>query len=256
MKPAAYRALRRDPVMAALIDAAGPYHPAPMADRSAFEVLASAIAHQQLHRSAAEAILARFNAACGDGSCPTPEQVLAADQAVLRATGFSFAKIAALKDLAAKTVSGVVPERAALDRLSDDEIVERLTAVRGIGRWTVEMMLIFQLGRPDVLPVDDFGVRNGFRLAYRLRGMPTARALAQFGERWKPYRSLAAWYLWRANDLARRKLIARVARPPRIALQPAPKRRPQPKRAASKPGRARAPAAKLKPAAGSRRAGK
>ncbi|MGH8231350.1 MAG: DNA-3-methyladenine glycosylase family protein [Steroidobacteraceae bacterium] len=253
MRPSAYRSLKRDPVMAALIGAAGRYQPTPMADRPPFEVLASAIAHQQLHRSAAQAILARFNTACGNGACPTPEQVLAADPAVLRATGFSFAKIAALKDLAAKTLAGVVPERAALDRLSDEQIIERLTEVRGIGRWTVEMMLIFQLGRPDVLPVDDFGVRNGFRLAYRLRGMPTARALAQFGERWKPYRSLAAWYLWRANDLAKRKLIARVARPPRIALQPAPKRKPKSKRAAKKRSRTRAGP---KTAAGSRRAGK
>jgi DNA-3-methyladenine glycosylase II len=125
--------------------------------------------------------------------------------------------------------------------------------VRGIGRWTVEMMLIFQLGRPDVLPVDDFGVRNGFRLAYRLRGMPTARALAQFGERWKPYRSLAAWYLWRANDLAKRKLIARVARPPRIALQAVRKRKPKSKRAANKRSRA---IARPKTAAGSGRARK
>ena len=131
----------------------------------------------------------------------------------------------ALKDLAAKTIGGTVPARAELDTLSDQQIIERLTEVRGIGRWTVEMMLMFQLQRPDVLPVDDFGVRNGFRLAYRLRGMPKARALAQFGERWKPYRSLAAWYLWRANDLARRKLLPRATRPPRIALQPPPKKK-------------------------------
>ncbi|HEY1723851.1 MAG TPA: hypothetical protein VGF89_00385 [Steroidobacteraceae bacterium] len=255
MSPAAYRWLRRDPVMAALIAAAGRYHPEPMADWSPFEALASAIAHQQLHSAAAKSILARFNAACGNGQCPTPEQVLAADTAVLRATGFSFAKIAALQDLAAKTLTGVVPQRVALDTLSDEDIIERLTEVRGIGRWTVEMMLIFQLSRPDVLPVDDFGVRNGFRLAYRLRGMPTARALAQFGERWKPYRSLAAWYLWRANDLAKRKLITRVARPPRIALQPPPKRATKPKRAVKKPLRSRARRS-VSTASGSRRARK
>jgi DNA-3-methyladenine glycosylase II len=154
-----------------------------------------------------------------------PQQVLYAEQARLRATGFSFAKIAALKDLAAKTISGIVPARSELDALSDQQIIERLTEVRGIGRWTVEMMLMFQLQRPDVLPVDDFAVRNGFRLAYRLRGMPRPRALAQFGERWQPHRSLAAWYLWRANDLARRKLLPRAARPPRIALQPPPRKK-------------------------------
>jgi DNA-3-methyladenine glycosylase II len=221
---AAYRHLRTDPVMAGLIAAAGRHNPTPLPDHPPFETLARAIAHQQLHGVAAERILARFVDACGEGGFPVPRQVLGAEQARLRATGFSYAKIAALKDLAAKTISGVVPARAELDTLSDEVIIERLTEVRGIGRWTVEMMLMFQLQRPDVLPVDDFGVRNGFRLAYRLRGMPRPRALAQFGERWKPYRSLAAWYLWRANDLARRKLLPHGGRPPRIALQPVPKK--------------------------------
>jgi DNA-3-methyladenine glycosylase II len=221
---AAYRRLRTDPVMAGLIAAAGRHNPTPLPDHPPFETLARAIAHQQLHGVAAERILARFVAACGQGGFPLPQQVLDAEPARLRATGFSYAKIAALKDLAAKTISGVVPARAELDTLSDLAIIERLTEVRGIGRWTVEMMLMFQLQRPDVLPVDDFGVRNGFRLAYRLSGMPRPRALAQFGERWKPYRSLAAWYLWRANDLARRKLLPHGGRPPRVALQPAPKK--------------------------------
>jgi DNA-3-methyladenine glycosylase II len=221
---AAYRILRADPVMAALIEAAGPYRVEPLPDHPPFQSLARAIAHQQLHGVAAERILGRFVAACGtDGAFPHPQQVLDAEQARLRATGFSFAKIAALKDLAAKTLSGVVPPRAELDTLPDMQIIERITAVRGIGRWTVEMMLMFQLQRPDVLPVDDFGVRNGFRLAYRLRGLPTPRALAQFGQRWQPFRSLAAWYLWRANDLAKVGKLPRAARPPRIALQVVPK---------------------------------
>ena len=222
---AAYRVLRADPVMAGLIAAARRYRPEPIPDHPPFETLVRAIAHQQLHRVAAERILSRFIDACGNGCFPLPQQVLDAEQARLRATGFSFAKIAALKDLAAKTISGIVPARSELDTLSDLQIIERLTEVRGIGRWTVEMMLMFQMQRPDVLPVDDFGVRNGFRLAYRLRGMPRPRALAQFGERWQPYRSLAAWYLWRANDLARRKLLPRAARPPRIALQAVPKKK-------------------------------
>jgi DNA-3-methyladenine glycosylase II len=223
---AAYRILRADPIMAGLIAAAGRYRPEPLPDHPPFQSLARAIAHQQLHGVAAGRILARFVNACGTaGAFPLPRQVLDATDARLRATGFSFAKIAALKDLAAKTLSGVVPARSELDTLSDIEIIERITAVRGIGRWTVEMMLMFQLQRPDVLPVDDFGVRNGFRLAYRLSGMPTPRALAQFGERWKPYRSLAAWYLWRANDLARVKRLPRAARAPRIAPQPAARKR-------------------------------
>jgi DNA-3-methyladenine glycosylase II len=221
---AAYRVLKADPVMAGLIAAAGRYRPQPMPDQPPFEVLVRAIAHQQLHGVAAQRILARFVDAFGNGCFPSPQQVVDAEDARLRACGLSYAKIAAVKDLAAKTIAGIVPARSQLDALSDQEIIERLTEVRGIGRWTVEMMLMFQLQRPDVLPVDDFGVRNGFRLAYRLRGMPRSRALAQFGERWKPHRSLAAWYLWRANDLARRNLLPHGGRPPRIALQPAPKK--------------------------------
>jgi DNA-3-methyladenine glycosylase II len=221
---AAYRILQADPVMAGLIAAAGRYRPEPMPDQPPFEALARAIAHQQLHGVAAERILSRFIAACGNDCFPLPQQVIDATEARLRACGFSFAKIAALKDLAAKTIDGIVPARPQLEALSDLEIIERLTEVRGIGRWTVEMMLMFQLQRPDVLPVDDFGVRNGFRLAYRLRGMPRARALAEFGERWKPHRSLAAWYLWRANDLARVKRLPHGGRPPRVALQPVPKK--------------------------------
>jgi DNA-3-methyladenine glycosylase II len=220
----AHRILKADPVMAGLIAAAGRYRPEPLPDHAPFETLVRAIAHQQLHRVAAERILSRFIDVCGNAGFPLPQQVLDAAEARLRGAGFSYAKIAALKDLAAKTIAGIVPRRLELDALADLEIIERLTAVRGIGRWTVEMMLMFQLQRPDVLPVDDFGVRNGFRLAYRLRGMPTPRALAQFGERWKPYRSVAAWYLWRAVDLARRDLLPRCERPPRIALQAPPKK--------------------------------
>lgn len=227
MTRAAYRVLKADPVMAALIATAGRYRPEPLPDHPPFEALARAIAHQQLHRVAAERILSRFVDVCGNGGFPLPQQVLDTEDARLRSAGFSYAKIAALKDLAAKTIGGIVPERSELDTLADLEIIERLTAVRGIGRWTVEMMLMFQLQRPDVLPVDDFGVRNGFRLAYRLRGMPTPRALAQFGERWKPHRSLAAWYLWRAVDLSRRNLLPRGERPPRIALQAPPKKAPK-----------------------------
>ena len=136
----------------------------------------------------------------------------------LRAVGLSFAKIASIKDLARKTLDGVVPPSEILHTLADDEIIERLTQVRGIGRWTVEMMLMSRLGRPDVLPIDDFGVRNGFRLAYGLRGMPTPRALAEFGARWAPYRSVAAWYLWRAVDLHRAGKLPAPATPTRIKI--------------------------------------
>ncbi|MGB3396629.1 MAG: DNA-3-methyladenine glycosylase 2 family protein, partial [Nitrospira sp.] len=137
---------------------------------------------------------------------------------IIRSTGFSRAKIAALHDLAAKAMDGTVPTTAVIQRLDDDAIVERLIAVRGIGRWTVEMLLIFQLGRPDVLPVDDFGVRNGFRIAYKRRAMPTPKELMRYGERWRPYRTAAAWYLWRAADRAK------VVRPSLPAVTAARKR--------------------------------
>jgi DNA-3-methyladenine glycosylase II len=192
-----------DPVMRDLIAAAGPYRLRPERDCPPFQALARAIAHQQLNGVVANRILGRFVERCGSGSFPTPAQVLTTSETELRAAGFSMAKIAALRDLAAKTHEGVVPRREALETLADDAIIERLTAVRGVGRWTVEMMLMFQLGRPDVLPIDDFGVRNGFRLAYGLRKLPAPRALAAFGERWRPHRTAAAWYLWRAIELAK-----------------------------------------------------
>jgi DNA-3-methyladenine glycosylase II len=226
--------------MAQLIRAAGRYALEPQHLREPFESLARAIAHQQLNGTAAGHILARFTALYGD-AFPTPQQVLETADAPLRAAGFSFAKIAALKDLAAKSAGGIVPHKDELKRLEDHDIITRLTEVRGIGRWTVEMMLIFQLGRPDVLPVDDFGIRNGFRLAYGLKGMPRPKALAEFGERWQPHRTMAAWYLWRAVDLSRaQRLPARVGRAPRIALLPQPKLKLKPKlkKKAAPPARA------------------
>jgi len=196
-----------DPNLANLIRAAGKYSHVPNAEHTPFHALARAIAHQQLNGIAAESIFGRFV-----GLYPLKEQgaalleaelVLATPDEKLRSVGLSFAKIASIKDLAQKTVDGVVPPYEILHTLEDEEIIERITQVRGIGRWTVEMLLMSRLGRPDVLPVDDFGVRNGFRLAYGLRGMPTPRALAEYGARWAPFRSVAAWYLWRAVDLHR-----------------------------------------------------
>jgi DNA-3-methyladenine glycosylase II len=215
----AHKALKADPVMARLIEKAVHYEPDARLEQTPFEVLARAIAHQQLHATAANNILKRFVALFDGMEFPLPQHVIDTDGARLRAVGFSYSKIAALKDLAAKALAGVVPKREALDSLSDEEIIERLTEVRGIGRWTVEMMLMFHMQRPDVLPVDDFGIRNGFRLAYGLKGMPTPSALAEFGERWKPFRSIAAWYLWRANDLAKQNLLPKPRHPPRLALQ-------------------------------------
>jgi DNA-3-methyladenine glycosylase II len=184
-----------------LIRAVGPYGLELSKPCHPFESLAEAIMHQQLHAAAARSIHARFVSTFGNGAFPTPQVVLASKDNALRAVGLSFAKIASLKDLAAKTVEGVVPEREVLVGLEDAQIIERLTEVRGIGRWTVEMLLMFQLGRPDILPVDDFGVRAGFRFTYGLRKMPLPKALAAYGERWGPHRSAAAWYLWRAVEL-------------------------------------------------------
>lgn len=176
------------------------------ARRSPFESLVRAIAFQQLHEKAAESILARFRTLFPGRRFPRPADVLAVPAEVIREAGFSRAKIAALQDLAAKALDGTVPTTAVIQRLDDEAIIERLIAVRGVGRWTVEMLLIFQLGRPDVLPVDDFGVRNGFRLAYGLSRMPTPKHVLQYGERWRPYRTAAAWYLWRAVDIAKRRM--------------------------------------------------
>jgi DNA-3-methyladenine glycosylase II len=156
------------------------------------------VAHQQLNGTAANTILTRFKKLFPGRRFPRPEDLAAVTDARLRGCGFSFAKIAAIRDIAAKTLDGTVPASRQIGKLSDEEIIERLTEVRGVGRWTVEMLLIFQLGRPDVLPADDFGVRNGFRQAYRKRDLPAAKDLLAFGERWRPHRTVAAWYLWRA----------------------------------------------------------
>ena len=200
----ALRHLRRgDPVMAQLIRRAGPYLLKPDRSRSPYESLLRAVAHQQLTAKAANSILGRFCALYGGDSYPQPDQLVATPDEQLRGAGFSRAKAASLKDIAAKTLDGTIPQRRVLTRLSDEAIIERLTEARGVGRWTVEMFLMFTLGRPDVLPVDDYGIQNGFRLAYGKRRLPTPRVLATFGQRWAPHRTTAAWYLWRAVDFDR-----------------------------------------------------
>jgi DNA-3-methyladenine glycosylase II len=165
--------------------------------------LATAIAHQQLNGTAANTILRRFIALFPGRRFPQPEDLASVHDDAIRAAGFSRAKIAALRDLAGKALDGTVPAPREIKKLGDAEIIARLTEVRGIGQWTVEMLLIFQLGRPDVLPVHDFGVRNGFRHAYKLPELPKPRDLMAFGERWRPHRTTAAWYLWRAADATR-----------------------------------------------------
>ena len=205
MTPAALRHLSRtDPVMRRIIRAIGPCTLEPHRLRwTPFQALVRAVVYQQLHGRAAKAILDRFIALFDGRVFPSPAAVLAVDPRRMRRVGLSRAKVRAIKDIARKAAAGVVPTRRAAARLSDDELVERLTAARGVGRWTVEMFLIFTLGREDVLPVDDFGVREGYRVAYGLRKQPKPKALLAFGERWRPHRTTAAWYLWRAADRAR-----------------------------------------------------
>ncbi len=167
---------------------------------SVYESLLEAIVYQSISGKAAATIYARVKALGSDGLCPTPAEILALPDQRLREAGLSGAKTAAMKDLAQKTVDGVVPTLEAAGRLSDEELVERLISVRGIGAWTVEMFLIFRLGRPDVLPIHDYGVQKGFALTYGRKEIPKPRELAAFGERWRPYRTVASWYMWRAVE--------------------------------------------------------
>ena len=194
---------RVDPVMAQLVRRAGPWVPRPERGVGAYEALVEAVAHQQLTGKAARTILGRFYALYGADCCPEPARLVDTPDSSLRACGFSRAKAASLKDIAAKALDGTIPPRRALARMKNEAIIERLVEARGVGRWTVEMFLMFTLARPDVLPVDDYGIRLGFKIAYGKRTLPKQKALAKFGERWAPYRTTASWYLWRAVDMHR-----------------------------------------------------
>lgn len=199
MNAAAIGHLRRgDPVLARVIARAAPCNLGPVPGRSPFEALVRAVAHQQLNGRAASTILKRFRALFGTGRFPGAAAVLAIAPERLRAAGFSRAKVEAIRDIATKTLEGRVPSSRAIAGMGDEEIIERLTECRGVGRWTVQMLLMFKLGRPDVLPSDDFGIRQGFRVTYGLPGLPRPGEILAFGERWRPYRSTASWYLWRA----------------------------------------------------------
>jgi DNA-3-methyladenine glycosylase II len=189
-----------DKVLGRLISKVGPCALRPK-KRSPFEALVQAVTYQQLNGTAAATILGRVKALYPKRRFPTPSDLLATTPERLRAAGLSRAKTAALKDIAAKTLEGIIPTTQAIIRMSDVEIVERLTAVRGVGPWTAEMLLIFTLGRPDVLPASDYGVRKGFARVYRRKELPTHAELLEYGERWRPHRTTAAWYLWRALEL-------------------------------------------------------
>jgi len=190
-----------DRILARVIRRVGPVDVRPPRGESPYRSLVQAVAHQQLTGKAAKTILGRVLALYPGKKFPDPEDLLKTPNRKLRAAGFSWAKVRAVKDIAAKTLEGIVPSSRAMDRMADEEIVERLTSVRGVGPWTVEMMLIFTLGRPDVWPATDYGVRKGLALVYKMKELPTFRETLEFGERWRPHRSAAAWYLWRACDL-------------------------------------------------------
>jgi DNA-3-methyladenine glycosylase II len=194
-----------DPTLARLIGVVGPFRMEVRTMQNPFEALARNIVYQQLNGTAAATIHSRVVALFG-GRRLRPKDILEAEEQALRSAGLSRNKLGALKDLAAKTLDGTVPTMTGLKRMSDEEIIERLIQVRGIGRWTVEMLLMFRLGRPDVLPVGDYGVRKGFSLAYRTQRMPTPKELACYGERWRPYRTVASWYMWRAVEVPQEEL--------------------------------------------------
>jgi DNA-3-methyladenine glycosylase II len=199
-----------DAKLGALIRRVGPFTMRLKSQHSPFEALLEAIIYQQLHGKAAFAILNRLLHAFGDIH-PQPENLLGAPDEMLRACGLSANKTKALRDLAAKTLDGTVPSLAKIRRMPDAEIIERLTEVRGVGQWTVEMLLIFRLGRPDVFPLSDYGVRKGFLLTFGRPPkrkpitpavLPKADVMLRRATRWQPWRSVASWYLWRACDLA------------------------------------------------------
>src|SRR2546427_2123998 len=170
--------------------------------QSPYEALLEAITYQSISGKAAATIYGRIKALSATGRAPTPQEMLKLRKPVLRKAGLSGAKVLAMKDLAQKTFDGVVPTLEQAEKLSDEELVERLVSVRGIGAWTVEMFLIFRLGRPDVLPIHDLGVKKGWSLTYNKKHMPRPKELLAFGERWRPYRTVASWYMWRACQRA------------------------------------------------------
>jgi len=204
---------RVDRKLARIIARSGPCLLRPETEQSIFEALLESIIYQQLNGKVAATITARVKALFPENTkrirtrrglvdgFPSPEQILAATEERLRSAGLSRAKTLAIRDLAAKTLDRTVPTVKQAHRMSDEELIERLDTVRGVGRWTVEMLLIFRLGRPDVLAVDDYGIRKGFAKMHKLAALPRPKELLAYGERWRPYRSVACWYLWRAAEM-------------------------------------------------------
>ena len=200
----------RDETLKTLIAETVPFQIDVADAQSPFEVLMESIVYQSISGKAAATIFARIKVLGSDGRPPTPAQMLKIPSVKLRKAGLSGAKVMAMKDLAKKALSGVVPTHDEALKLSDDELAERLVSVRAIGAWTVEMFLIFRLGRPDVLPIHDLGVTKGWSVAYGKKHMPKPKELLEFGERWRPYRTVASWYMWRAFERAGYKVTNKI----------------------------------------------
>ncbi len=246
---------RVDRQLAKIIARSGPCHLQQETTQSIFEALLESIIYQQLNGKVAATITARVKALFPENTkrirtrrglvdgFPTPEQILAASEEHLRSAGLSRAKMLAIRDLAAKALDGTVPTVKQAHKMSDEELIERLDSVRGIGRWTVEMLLMFRLGRPDVLPVGDYGVRKGFARMRKLAELPKPKELMAYGERWKPYRSVASWYMWRAAEMkdlplagatAAKRTAAKTTVVKRTAVKAKPAAKPKAKRVATR----------------------
>jgi DNA-3-methyladenine glycosylase II len=220
----------KDPQLASLIKETEEFRIEADGSGSPYEILLEAIAYQSISGKAAATIFGRVKALSSTGGIPTPQEMLKLRKPALRKAGLSGAKVLAMKDLAQKTIDGVVPTLEQAEKLSDEELVKRLVSVRGIGAWTVEMFLIFRLGRPDVLPIHDLGVKKGWAITYGKKRMPKPKELLAFGERWRPYRTVASWYMWRACQRAGNAAMRKI-RPAKVRnRQPAKPRLPARKR--------------------------
>ena len=240
---------RVDRKLARIIARSGPCRLQQETTQSIFEALLESIIYQQLNGKVAATITSRVKALFPENNkrirtrrglvdgFPSPEQILATTEEHLRSAGLSRAKMLAIRDLAAKTLDGTVPTVKQANRMSDEELIERLDTVRGVGRWTVEMLLLFRLARPDVLAVDDYGIRKGFAKMHKLAELPKPKELLAYGERWRPYRSVASWYMWRAAEMKDLPLTGEQKKGPAAPKAKA-KAKTSPKRTAA-PGKTR-----------------
>ena len=216
----------KDPHLAPLIKDTQEFRIETDGSDSPYEILLEAIAYQSISGKAAATIFGRVKALGANGRAPTPDEMLKLRKSALRKAGLSGAKVLAMKDLAKKTITGIVPSLEEAQKLSDEELVERLVSVRGIGAWTVEMFLIFRLGRPDVLPIHDLGVKKGWAVTFGKKHMPKPKELLAFGERWRPYRTVASWYMWRACQRAGSAALRKIRPAPPRKSRARPNRKP------------------------------